>query len=160
MKMGYAQGFGKLWEIRVNDNKLIGIYLTNQILKEDNDDYVSNCKKQLQEYFSGVRKSFSLQYELTGTDFQKQVWNALQTIPYGETRSYLEIAQQIGRPKSVRAVGQAVGSNPLAIVLPCHRVIGSSGKLVGYAYGLSLKERLLEFEKNRFIEDSRSRKTN
>lgn len=160
MKMGYVQGFGKLWEIRVNDNKLIGIYLTNQILKEDNDDYVSNCKKQLQEYFNGVRKDFSLQYELTGTDFQKQVWNALQTIPYGETRSYLEIAQQIGRPKSVRAVGQAVGSNPLAIVLPCHRVIGSSGKLVGYAYGLSLKERLLEFEKNRFIEDSRSGKTN
>lgn len=160
MKIGYVEGLGNIWEIRVNANKLVGIHLVYKTFKEDQDAYLEECKKQLKEYFNGSRKGFSLTYELLGTDFQKQVWNALQDIPYGRTTTYLEIALKIGRPKAIRAVGQAIGANPLAIVLPCHRVIGASGKLVGYAYGLQVKERLLNFEKDRLNEDTRSRKTN
>lgn len=84
--------------------------------------------------------------EMNGTPFQQEVWDALLTIPYGETRTYKQIAEQIGRPKAVRAVGQALNRNPLPILFPCHRVIGSSGKLVGFAGGLAEKQRLLEFE--------------
>jgi methylated-DNA-[protein]-cysteine S-methyltransferase len=83
---------------------------------------------------------------MQGTDFQKSVWSQLRKIPYGETRSYSQIAEAIGRPKAVRAVGTANGSNPVAIIVPCHRVIGSSGKLTGYGGGLPLKKRLLELE--------------
>lgn len=102
--------------------------------------------RQLDEYFAGKRKTFSVKLKFVGTGFQKQVWNALLTIPYGETRSYGEIAVQIGNPKAVRAVGAAVGRNPLSIIAPCHRVIGSTGKLTGFAGGLAAKSRLLEIE--------------
>jgi methylated-DNA-[protein]-cysteine S-methyltransferase len=101
---------------------------------------------QLEEYFAGRRKSFSVKLDFTGTEFQKSVWNALLTIPYGETRSYAQIATQIGRPKAVRAVGAANGKNPISIIAPCHRVIGSNGKLTGFAGGLEAKTRLLEIE--------------
>lgn len=149
MKIGYVEGLGSLWEIVVHNHKVVSIQLANQrTFMEDQDSYLEICKKQLQEYFAGSRQVFSLEYELIGTEFQKQVWEALKNISFGETTTYLEIAKKIGRPRAVRAVGQAVGANPVAIVLPCHRVIGTSGKLVGFAYGLSLKERLLEFEQN------------
>ncbi len=104
------------------------------------------AEKQLTEYFAGRRKTFSLKLDGPGTGFQKEVWQALATIPFGETRSYAEIAAQIGRPKAVRAVGAANGKNPLAIVVPCHRVIGSNGKLTGFAGGLESKAWLLRFE--------------
>ena len=103
-------------------------------------------ERQLAEYFSGDRKKFSLPFDCTGTEFQKKVWQALATIPFGETRSYREIAQQIGRPKAVRAVGAANGRNPLSIVVPCHRVIGADGKLTGFAGGLETKATLLQLE--------------
>ena len=103
--------------------------------------------RQLHEYLKGSRQTFDLPLDLRGTPFQLSVWEALDAIPYGETTSYGEIAEQVGRPRAVRAVGQAVGANPVAIVLPCHRVIGSSGNLTGYAGGLPLKERLLALEK-------------
>jgi methylated-DNA-[protein]-cysteine S-methyltransferase len=102
--------------------------------------------QQLQEYFSGTRNSFDLELDFAGTDFQKKVWQALLTIPFGETRSYSEIAEQIGNPSAVRAVGAANGKNPISIVAPCHRVIGASGKLTGFAGGLEAKERLLTLE--------------
>lgn len=102
--------------------------------------------QQLQEYFAGTRNRFDLELEFAGTDFQKKVWQALLTIPFGETRSYSEIARQIGNPSAVRAVGAANGKNPLSIVAPCHRVIGASGKLTGFAGGLEAKERLLMLE--------------
>lgn len=102
--------------------------------------------QQLQEYFAGTRNRFDLELEFAGTDFQKKVWQALLTIPFGETRSYSEIARQIGNPSTVRAVGAANGKNPLSIVAPCHRVIGASGKLTGFAGGLEAKERLLMLE--------------
>lgn len=102
--------------------------------------------QQLNEYFSGRRKTFKLNLALEGTPFQQRVWKALQTIPYGRTLSYGQIAHAIGRPKAVRAVGAANGRNPVSIVIPCHRVIGSNGKLVGYGGGLFIKEALLSHE--------------
>lgn len=102
--------------------------------------------QQLQEYFAGRRRSFDLDLAPTGTAFQRQVWGALRQIPYGEVRSYAEIARSIGRDKAVRAVGAANGRNPLPIVVPCHRVIGSDGSLTGFAGGLTAKRLLLELE--------------
>jgi methylated-DNA-[protein]-cysteine S-methyltransferase len=101
---------------------------------------------ELQEYLDGDRKEFDLPLELSGTEFQKKVWNALMEIPYGQTKSYKDIAERIGNIKACRAVGMANNKNPIAIFVPCHRVIGSNGKLVGYGGGLDIKERLLELE--------------
>lgn len=102
--------------------------------------------RQLAEYFDGTRNRFELELDFTGTDFQKAVWQALLTIPFGQTRSYSEIARQIGRPAAVRAVGAANGKNPISIIAPCHRVIGASGALTGFAGGLQAKETLLAVE--------------
>jgi methylated-DNA-[protein]-cysteine S-methyltransferase len=107
------------------------------------------AERQLNEYFSGKRERFSLRFDCDGTEFQKEVWRALATIPFGETRSYGQIARQIGRPAAVRAVGAANGKNPLSIVVPCHRVIGSNGKLTGFAGGLEIKASLLKLEQKR-----------
>lgn len=104
------------------------------------------AERQLGEYFAGRRKTFSIRLDVEGTAFQRQVWNALLTIPFGETRTYGEIAKQIGRPAAVRAVGAANGRNPLSIVAPCHRVIGATGKLTGFAGGLETKAHLLALE--------------
>jgi methylated-DNA-[protein]-cysteine S-methyltransferase len=102
--------------------------------------------RQLDEYFAGKRKTFALELDFAGTPFQRKVWQALLTIPFGETRSYGQIARQIGNPDAVRAVGAANGRNPVAIVAPCHRVIGSTGKLTGFAGGLDVKAQLLALE--------------
>ena len=109
---------------------------------------LQRVKKQLEEYFVGQRQQFDLPLDFQGTDFQQQVWKALLTIPYGETRSYKEIALQIGNEKAVRAVGAANGKNPISIIAPCHRVIGSSGALVGFAGGLDKKQILLSLEQS------------
>lgn len=103
-------------------------------------------ERQLTEYFAGQREHFDLPLDFTGTPFQKQVWSALLTIPYGQTRSYRDIANQIGRPKAARAVGAANGRNPISIVAPCHRVVGTSGDLTGFAGGLQTKAQLLGME--------------
>lgn len=103
--------------------------------------------RQLAEYFAGQRTEFSLPLDPAGTQFQRAVWNALLTIPYGETRSYGDIARQIGRPAAVRAVGAANGRNPLSIVAPCHRVVGADGTLTGFAGGLATKAFLLALER-------------
>jgi methylated-DNA-[protein]-cysteine S-methyltransferase len=102
--------------------------------------------KQLDEYFAGQRKQFNLRLAPLGTPFQQEVWNALQQIPFGVTCSYSDLAQRIARPKAVRAVGTANGANPIAVVIPCHRVIGSNGTLTGYAGGLERKQLLLQLE--------------
>ena len=102
---------------------------------------------QLEEYFKGKRTSFDLPLNPKGTPFPEKSWNALLTIPYGQTKSYLDIATIIGNPKAVRAVGLANHNNPIMIVIPCHRVIGKNGKMVGYACGISVKEQLLSLEK-------------
>lgn len=116
-------------------------------LREANDSAVLlAAEQQLKEYFAGTRHQFELELDFTGTAFQKQVWQALLTIPFGETRSYSQIAQQIGNPKAVRAVGAANGRNPISIIAPCHRVIGASGGLTGFAGGLEAKQYLLALE--------------
>lgn len=106
-------------------------------------------EQQLQEYFNGERKEFSIALDFIGTDFQKQVWEALLTIPYGETRTYGQIADQLNNPKAVRAVGAANGKNPISIIAPCHRVIGASGSLTGFAGGLENKMILLKLENSK-----------
>lgn len=108
--------------------------------QQERTEVSDEAARQLEEYFQGKRKTFKLPLKLKGTEFQKLVWDALLTIPYGETRSYSEIACQIGRPKASRAVGMANHRNPVAIVVPCHRVIGKNGSLTGYAGGLDKKE--------------------
>jgi len=106
-------------------------------------------EQQLREYFGGERDAFPIPLDLRGSEFQRQVWKVLQTIPYGETRSYGDVAKLVGDPTAVRAVGGAVNRNPIAIILPCHRVIGASGKLVGFGGGLANKSFLLQLEDRR-----------
>jgi len=108
---------------------------------------IKKTAKQLGEYFSGKRKNFDIPLALNGTEFQKTVWRALQTIPYGETRSYKDIAVLAGKPAAARAVGMANNRNPVSIIVPCHRVIGKNGALTGYGGGLDLKKYLLDLEK-------------
>jgi methylated-DNA-[protein]-cysteine S-methyltransferase len=110
---------------------------------------IDKAASQLDEYFSGKRKEFDLPLRLPGTPFQRSCWAALQSIPWGETRSYKDIAVQIGNPKAVRAVGMANNRNPIPIIVPCHRVIGSDGSLTGYGGGLHVKKCLLDIEKSR-----------
>src|SRR5262252_11035412 len=114
---------------------------------EDNHDAVLiEAERQLGEYFAGQRKAFALKLDPAGTPFQRSVWQALMTIPFGQTRSYRQIARQIGNPNATRAVGAANGRNPLSIVAPCHRVVGSNGDLTGFAGGLETKAFLLALE--------------
>lgn len=118
----------------------------NPVAKDENHAVLVEAEKQLNDYFAGNLKKFSLKLDFIGTEFQKKVWKALLTIPFGETRTYGEIATQIGSPKAVRAVGAASGKNPISIIVPCHRVIGSNGKLTGFAGGLETKAYLLGIE--------------
>ncbi len=110
---------------------------------------------QLKEYFEGKRTSFSVDLDPVGTEFQNKVWRALSEIPFGQTRSYGEIAKRIGKAKAVRAVGAANGRNPISIIVPCHRVIGASGELTGFAGGLKIKEQLLTLEVGRKTKDAK-----
>lgn len=123
--------------------------------KQQETPLIASAKQQLAEYFQGRRKDFSLPLKPSGTPFQQKVWDALCTIPYGETRSYKEIALQIQNPKGSRAVGMANNRNPIMIIVPCHRVIGSNGALVGYAGGIGIKEWLLEHERHYSPEQAR-----
>ena len=115
-------------------------------IEEKETILLKEAKKQIEEYFSLKRKKFNLPLKQEGTEFMQRVWKVLQEIPYGETRSYKQIAKQIGNPKAVRAVGMANNRNKIPIIVPCHRVIGSNGKLVGYALGLDIKKYLLDLE--------------
>ena len=118
-----------------------------ELLEEAQHPVLLETARQLNEYFAGQRRQFDLPLDFEGTDFQQKVWQALLSIPFGETRSYKQIAEQIGNPKAVRAVGAANGKNPISIIAPCHRVIGASGKLVGFAGGLENKDILLKIER-------------
>jgi methylated-DNA-[protein]-cysteine S-methyltransferase len=130
-----------LWE---NDNPR-RVRLGNVVAQPDHP-VLLETERQLGEYFAGKRKAFDVELDFAGTPFQRRVWAALLTIPFGETRSYAEIAQQVGNPAAVRAVGAANGRNPISIIAPCHRVIGSTGKLTGFAGGLDTKAHLLALE--------------
>lgn len=142
----YETPFG-LIKIGYEEGKLTCVTRINKIDEENEpSDITERAYAQLTEYFEGTRKEFDLPLKLVGTEFQISVWNALLDIPYGETRSYKDIAIAIGNPKACRAVGMANHNNPLWIVVPCHRVIGTNKKLVGYAGGVDMKERLLAME--------------
>lgn len=146
----YKTPIGK---IKISDNGRAIIEITTKLEFEKESSIketqlIKKAYNQLEEYFAGKRKKFDLPLEFAGTEFQVKVWNALLTIPYGKTRSYKQIAEQIKCPKGARAVGMANNKNEIMIVVPCHRVIGSTGKLVGYAGGLGVKEALLKLEKN------------
>jgi methylated-DNA-[protein]-cysteine S-methyltransferase len=132
-------------EIFIN-KKTESIEFSNATKIHPDDPYLFGVFLQLTEYFNRKRKTFELPLEIIGTEFQKKVWDELIKIPYGETISYKELSLRIGNVKSIRAVGKANGSNPLPIVIPCHRVIGANGKLVGYGGGLDVKEKLLRLE--------------
>lgn len=113
---------------------------------ERNDKAIVPVARQIMEYFSGKRKSFDFPLAMKGTDFQKQVWAALLKIPFGKTTTYAELAEKLGRPGAFRAVGRANATNPIALIVPCHRVIGTDGTLTGYAGGIPIKQKLLELE--------------
>jgi methylated-DNA-[protein]-cysteine S-methyltransferase len=117
---------------------------------EVDDEVLKETRKQIDEYFIMQRQEFTLPLLMVGTEFQKSVWNALLKIPYGKTASYLELSKIIGNEKAVRAVANANGANAIAIIIPCHRIIGTNGKLTGYGGGLPLKKKLLDLENNLF----------
>ncbi|AZE71686.1 Methylated-DNA--protein-cysteine methyltransferase [Pseudomonas synxantha] len=130
-----------LWEAERANRVRLG-----ELIEANHNPVLLETERQLTEYFAGTRNQFELELDFAGTDFQKQVWQALLTIPFGETRSYSQIAQQIDNPKAVRAVGAANGRNPISIIAPCHRVVGASGGLTGFAGGLEAKQYLLTLE--------------
>lgn len=133
--------------IEADDEGVTALYIaTDEQLKESSTDLLSKTKAQLLEYFAGRRQQFDIPFHLKGTEFQIKVWNALLEIPYGKTCCYGDIAIKTGNPKASRAVGGAVNKNPIMIIVPCHRVIGKDGNLVGFAAGLEVKKKLLETE--------------
>lgn len=133
--------------IRGTEHYITEVSFTDDLPETENpNEVIQECKRQLTEYFAGNRKEFDLPLLPAGTEFQIDIWNLLQKIPYGKTISYLDLARQFGDVKAIRAVGLANGKNPVAIIIPCHRVIGSNGELTGYAGGLWRKKWLLELE--------------
>ena len=139
-KISIVEEAEKIIEIRINEE------LEKDFILKDTK-LLNDVAKQLEEYFCGARKNFDVPLNPKGTHFMKKVWTSLLKIPYGEVRTYKQIAEKIGNPKAARAVGMANNKNPIPIIIPCHRVIGSNGNLIGYALGLDMKKFLLELEK-------------
>ncbi|HAK42115.1 MAG TPA: cysteine methyltransferase [Clostridium sp.] len=143
----YDFEFGIL-KIGYTDTAIIFLKQVDQIDVDNEHSTLSDLAfDQVREYLKGHRQTFDFSYELHGTEFQKKVWNALCQVPYGETRTYKEIASVVGNPKASRAVGMANNKNPLMVVVPCHRIVGTDGNLIGYAGGLDMKKALLELER-------------
>ena len=152
--IGYYEIPAGIIKIVCDENYVLSVGFSDEKKENDKDSKVlENALKQMDEYFSGKRKKFDLPLYFDGTDFQKAVWKALTEIPYGETVSYQDIARKINNEKAVRAVGGANNKNKIMIMIPCHRVIGKNGKLVGFAGGLDKKEFLLAHEKKSIIKD-------
>lgn len=141
---------GLLFVISSDEDAITAIDLVNSDLNDDQGfsetDVIKQAAKELEEYFAGERKHFDVKLNPKGTEFQKKVWNALIDVEYGKTASYKDIAEIVGSPKGFRAVGSANNKNPIPIMIPCHRIIGTNGKLVGYAYGTDFKKNLLDME--------------
>ncbi|MEG1870051.1 MAG: methylated-DNA--[protein]-cysteine S-methyltransferase [Oscillospiraceae bacterium] len=148
MIFSYKSKVSELW-IEEDDGKLIGIGFVkplDKIVTEQPTPCMCDVIGQLGEYFAGKRKIFDVKFDFKGTSFQQKVWKQLTEIPYGSTVTYKDIAEKIGSPKAYRAVGMACNKNPMVIIVPCHRVIGVGGKMMGYAGGISVKKELLELE--------------
>jgi methylated-DNA-[protein]-cysteine S-methyltransferase len=159
MKLAFMEMASPVGSLKLvaNDTALVAVLWENENLKrvrlaelieQTHHPILLETQKQLTEYFAGKRQQFDLPLDFEGTEFQQKVWQALLTIPFGETRSYRDIAEQIGNVKAVRAVGAANGKNPISIIAPCHRVVGANGKLVGFAGGLDNKDILLKIEQS------------
>ncbi|WP_262056602.1 methylated-DNA--[protein]-cysteine S-methyltransferase [Streptomyces sp. STR69] len=145
--------YGPLTLVADDDGALCGLYMVDQRHRppeesfgDPDDTPFTEATAQLQAYFAGELKEFTLELRLHGTPFQRTVWDQLRRIPYGETRSYGDLADALGNPGASRAVGLANGKNPIGIIVPCHRVVGANGSLTGYGGGLDRKQRLLDFE--------------
>lgn len=152
-RVDYASPIGVI-EISGTDQAIYTISYTDRerpeyMYNKELPHVITDCYHQLDEYFNGERNTFSVPYTLEGTDFQNEVWQALTTVPFGETATYQHIAKAVNREKAVRAVGSTNGKNKINIVIPCHRVIGSNGKLTGYGGGLWRKKWLLEHEQSK-----------
>ena len=146
-RIGIAEDDGSICRVFFNGDKASDRLVKSGFYQSETP-LIKKAAKQLGEYFDGKRKTFDLPLAPRGTEFQLTVWKALQTISYGKTCSYGQLAAMIGNPKACRAVGMANNRNPIAVIIPCHRVIGSNGSLTGYAGGLELKEKLILLEKN------------
>ncbi|PFN04999.1 MULTISPECIES: methylated-DNA--[protein]-cysteine S-methyltransferase [Bacillus cereus group] len=146
MYQAYYESEIGLLEITANDEGITSVIFVEERKEENTSKIVEQCLAELDQYFHQKRTEFTVPLSATGTLFQKSVWDALYTIPYGVSASYLDIAEKVGNTKAVRAIGGANSRNPISIIVPCHRVIGKSGKLVGYAGGLWRKEWLLKHE--------------
>lgn len=157
MKLAFMEMASPVGNLKLvaNDTALVAVLWENEnpkrvrlaeLIEQTHHPILLETQKQLSEYFAGKRQQFDLPLDFEGTEFQQKVWQALLTIPFGETRSYRNIAEQVGNVKAVRAVGAANGKNPISIIAPCHRVVGANGKLVGFAGGLDNKEILLKLE--------------
>ncbi|PEY34609.1 cysteine methyltransferase [Bacillus cereus] len=146
MYRAYYESEIGLLEITANDEGITSVIFVEERKEEHTSKIVEQCLTELDEYFHQKRTEFTVPLSSTGTPFQKSVWDALYTIPYGVSASYLDIAEKVDNTKAVRAVGGANSRNPISIIVPCHRVVGKSGKLVGYAGGLWRKEWLLKHE--------------
>ena len=157
MKLAFMEMASPVGALKLvaNDTALVAVLWENEnpkrvrlaeLIEQTHHPILLETQKQLSEYFAGKRQQFDLPLDFEGTEFQQKVWQALLTIPFGETRSYRDIAEQVGNVKAVRAVGAANGKNPISIIAPCHRVVGANGKLVGFAGGLDNKEILLKLE--------------
>lgn len=146
MYRAYYESELGLLEMTANDEGITSLIFVEERKEEHKNQIIQQCLTELDEYFKQKRTEFTVPLSAVGTPFQKRVWDALYTISYGESASYLDIAEQIGNVKAVRAIGGANSRNPISIIVPCHRVIGKSGKLIGYAGGLWRKEWLLKHE--------------
>lgn len=157
MKLAFLEMASPVGTLKLvaNETALVAVLWENEnpkrvrsaeLIEQIDHPILLETQKQLTEYFAGKRQQFDVPLDFEGTEFQKKVWQALLSIPFGETRSYRDIAEQIGNVKAVRAVGAANGKNPISIIAPCHRVIGMNGKLVGFAGGLGNKDILLKIE--------------
>lgn len=143
----------RVWRITGSDRGITGIAPVSAHFLPDDSDLTLRAARELAEYLSGQRRTFTFPLDLRGTAFQLQVWQAVRQIPYGQTRTYGQLAAAIGRPQAVRAVGQAVGRNPCLILVPCHRIVGRAGTLTGFSAGIPLKTRLLQLESVHFVEE-------
>lgn len=154
MNIGYFDSMIGRIVVEDDNDFVIKVYIDNDFDRVgSNSKLFDIVKNQLEEYFCGKRKEFDIPLKLRGTKFQKNVWNALQAVPYGKTVSYKDIAVMIGKPNAARAVGGANHKNPVMIIVPCHRVVGISGSLTGYAYGTDIKQKLLDIEAKNAVDN-------
>jgi len=146
--VSYYQSIIGLIEVSAYIHGIFSVTIVDKKEKNvESNSITEDCVKQLDEYFSGIRKEFDIPLTIYGTDFQMDVWNEIMSVPYGKTASYKDIAIRIGRDKACRAVGTALNKNPILVIMPCHRIVGSSGGVKGFKHGMGIRKKLIEIEK-------------